>query len=267
MNANAPVPPSTTLARLGAEFLGTFTLVFGVIGVALFAASFKDGVDGLNVGFLGVALALGLAVLGGAYAWGPVSGGHFNPAVSVGLATAGRFPWPMVGAYVVAQVLGGAAASSLLVAIAAGGPAGSLQDAMTGGFASTGWGELSPGGFSLGSAFLVEFLTTAGFVAVILGVTGRRGTPATAPLAIGLTLTLMALIAIPVSNGSFNPARSIATALYGGPTAVSQLWMSLVAPTLGGLCAGLVAAVASRRATHETPTPAPRLGVGTGTPR
>jgi aquaporin Z len=254
-------------ARLGAEALGTFVLVFGVIGAALFDAGFREGSGGLGVGYLGVALALGISVLGAAYAWGPVSGGHFNPAVTLGLAAAGRFPWPMVGGYVVAQVIGGIAASSLLAAIAAGGPDGALAAARAGGFASTGWGELSPGGYGLGSAFLIEVVTTAILVAVVLGVTGRRGTPATAPLAIGLTLTLIALVAIPVSNGSFNPARSIATAVYGGETAVAQLWMSLLAPAVGGVVAGLVAAAVSHRRDPAALVPAPSLGVGSGTPR
>lgn len=264
--APAPRQPSVLL-RLGAEGLGTFLLVFGVVAVALFGAAFENGSNGLGVGFLGVALALGLSVLGGASAWGPVSGGHFNPAVTVGLAAAGRFEWRMVGTYVVAQVIGGAAASSLLVVIAAGAPGAFLADARAGGFASTGWGDLSPGGYDLGSAFLVELLTTALFVGVILGVTGRRGNPATAPLAIGLTLTMVALVAIPVSNGSFNPARSIATAIYGGRLAVEQLWMSLVAPTLGGLCAGLIAAALARHRDPDVDTPAPALGLGPGTPR
>lgn len=255
------------LLRLGAEALGTFLLVFGVIGTALFGAGFKAGAEGLNVGFLGVALALGLTVMGGAYAWGPISGGHFNPAVTLGVATAGRLPWSMVGPYIVAQVIGGVAASSVLVLVAAGAPDGFLGNAQQSGFASTGWGPLSPGGFSLGSAFLVEFVTTALFVGVILGVTGRRGNPVTAPLVIGFSLTLMALIAIPVSNGSFNPARSIATAVYGGADAVAQLWMSLVAPTLGGLCAGAIAFALARRHDHAAAVPSPALGVGSGTPR
>ncbi|MFG6477142.1 aquaporin [Microbacterium sp. P06] len=254
MTTEIPAPPAVAL-RYAAEFVGTFLLVLGVIGAAIFSAAFDSGDGGLNIGILGVSLALGLSVLGGAYAWGPVSGGHFNPAVSLGLAVAGRFDWRLVGGYVVAQVLGGAAASSLIAAVAAGGPDSFLNDALSGGFASTGWGQLSPGGFSLGSAFLVEVTTTAVFVGVILSVTSHRGNPTTAPLAIGLSLTLMALITIPVSNGSFNPARSIATAMYGGQVAVEQLWMSLVAPTLGGVIAGAVAVVISRG--HRTASAAP----------
>jgi len=241
----APEPPRLAL-RLAAEFAGTFLLVLGVIGAAVFGASFHAGEGGLNIGFLGVALALGFSVMGGAYAWGPVSGAHFNPAVTVGLAVAGRFGWRLVGAYIVAQVIGGAAASSLVAAVAAGGSGSFPAAAFAGGFASTGWGALSPGGFSLGSAFLVEVVTTAVFVGVILGVTGPRGNQATAPLAIGISLAVMALVAIPVSNGSFNPARSIATALYGGTVAVDQLWMSLVAPTLGAVAAGVIALLIAR---------------------
>lgn len=241
----APSPPRVVL-RLAAEFVGTFVLVLGVIGAAVFSSVVPAGDGSPGIGFLGVALALGLTVVGGAYAWGSVSGGHFNPAVSVGLAVAGRFDWRLVGGYVVAQTLGGIAASSLIAAIASGGPGTFLSTALAHGFASTGWGELSPGGFSVGSAFLVEATTTAVFVGIILGVTGPRGNHVTAPLAIGLSLTLMALIAIPVSNGSFNPARSIATAIYGGPVALEQLWMSLVAPTSGAVVAGAIALTLSR---------------------
>ncbi len=225
-------------ARFGAEVAGTFVLVFGVIGTAIFAAGFGGGDGGLNVGFLGVALALGLSVLAAAYAFGPVSGGHFNPAVTLGLAVAGRFAWKDVVAYIAAQLVGAIVASTLLVAIAAGGPDGFLAKAQAGGFASTGWGELSPGGFPLLSVLLVEIVATAVLVFVILGVTSSRGAAGFAPIAIGLTLTVLALIAIPVSNGSFNPARSIATAIYGGPTALAQVWLSIVAPIVGAVLAG-----------------------------
>ncbi|MCS5736127.1 aquaporin [Herbiconiux daphne] len=225
-------------SRLLAEAAGTFVLVFGVIGAALFGAGFDKGDGGLNIGFLGVAFALGLSVLVGASAFGPVSGGHFNPAVTLGLAVGRRFAWRDVGGYIVAQIVGGLLASTLLLAIAAGGPDGFLASAQKGGFASTGWGELSPGGFPLLSALLVETITTCVFVWVILAVTGPEGNTATAPITIGLTLTLIALVAIPISNGSFNPARSIATAVYGGPVALEQLWMSVVAPILGAVIAG-----------------------------
>ncbi|WP_223694680.1 aquaporin Z [Leifsonia poae] len=237
--APSPVLVPTLGARLGAEVIGTFVLVFSVVGTALFAAGFAGGEGGFNVGFLGVALALGLSVVVGAYAFGPVSGGHFNPAVTLGLAVAGRFAWKDVVSYIVAQIVGGIIASTLLVAIAAGGPDGFLSKAQKGGFVSTGWGELSPGGFPLVSALLIEIITTAVFVWVILGVTSSRAAAGFAPLAIGLTLTIIALIAIPVSDASFNPARSIATAIYGGPTALGQLWLSIVAPIVGALIAGV----------------------------
>jgi aquaporin Z len=226
-------------ARIAAETAGTFILVFGVVGAALFNAGFDNGAGGLNVGFLGVALALGLSVLVAASSLGPVSGGHFNPAVTLGLALARRFSWRDVLPYVAAQVVGGLVASTFLLLIASGGAHSFASKAVKSGFASTGWGQLSPGGFALPSAFLVETITTCVFVWVVLGVTGSRGNSTVAPIAIGLTLTLVALIAIPVSNGSFNPARSIATAVYGGPTAWAQLWMSIVAPLLGGTIAGL----------------------------
>lgn len=247
MTAKTTPAGASAALRFGAEALGTFLLVFGVIGAATFGADFDSGAGGLNFGFLGVALALGLTVVGGAYALGPISGAHFNPAVTLGLAVAGRFSWRRVSGYIVAQLVGGVLASTLLVAIASGGPAGFLADARKSGFASTGWGPLSPGGFSLGSAFLVEVITTGLFVGVILGVTSTPGAAPFAPLAIGLTLTLMALVAIPVSNGSFNPARSFATAIYGGPVALEQLWMSVVAPVVGAAIAGIVAAFIGRR--------------------
>lgn len=226
-------------ARLAAEAAGTLVLVFGVVGTALFAAGFDGGKGGLGVGFLGVAIALGLTVVVSAYAFGPVSGGHFNPAVTIGLAIAGRFPWKDVLPYILAQIVGGLVATSLLVGIAAGGPDGFLASAQKSGFVSTGWGELSPGGFGLVSALLIEVITTAVFVWVILGVTSTRAADGFAPLAIGLTLALLALIAIPVSDASFNPARSIATAVYGGPTALAQLWMSIVGPIAGAVIAGV----------------------------
>ena len=235
--------------RVAAEAAGTFVLVLGVIGTAVFGAGFDEGKGGLNVGFLGVALALGLSVFVGASVFGPVSGGHFNPAVTIGLAVARRFAWREVPAYVVAQVVGGALASSLLVAIA-----GSLSDV---GAASTGWGGLSPGGHGLPAAFLIETVTTCLLVAVVLGVTTFP--TSNPPLVIGLTLTLVALVAIPVSNGSFNPARSIATAVYGGPEALGQLWMSVVAPVLGAVIAGAVYVVlgARVRKTATVAAPAP----------
>jgi aquaporin Z len=217
--------------RLIAEVFGTFTLVFGVIGTALYASS--------NTGYLGVALAVGLAVLAAAYTVGHISGGHFNPAVTVGVAAAGRMPWRDVLPYVVAQIVGGLVASTLLFAIAANGPDGFLSGAQEGGFASNGFDNLSPEGFGLLAVILVEVILTALFLYIILGVTAPGSTTAGfAPLAIGLTLTLMHLVAIPVSNASFNPARSIATAVYGGVDPLAQVWVFLVFPVLGALIAG-----------------------------
>ncbi len=230
-NADIELEVSPTLTkRLVAEAFGTFLLVGGVIGTALFTSA--------NVGFLGVALAVGLAVMGGAYAVGHISGGHFNPAVTLGAAAAGRFAWKDVAPYIGAQILGGALASSVLFAIAADGPAGFLDDAVAGGFASNGFGEQSPSGFGLAAVIVVEVVLTAVFLTVILGVTDRRAATGFAPLAIGLTLTVIHLVAIPVSNASFNPARSIATAIYGGPDAIGQLWVFIVAPIVGALIAG-----------------------------
>jgi aquaporin Z len=231
------VDASSTVQKLAAESLGTFILVFGVIGTAIFAAGFSAGEGNLNVGFLGVAVALGLSVVVGAYAFGPVSGGHFNPAVTFGLAVAGRFAWKEVLGYLAAQLVGGILASTLLVGVLSAGP---LFDILVFRGASTGYDELSPGGFGLLSVFLVETIATAVFLFVILGVTHARAAAGFAPLAIGLTLTMLALVAIPVSNASFNPARSIATAIYGGSEAMIQLWVSIVAPILGGVIAGAI---------------------------
>lgn len=227
-------------ARLVAEALGTFVLVLGGCGTALLAANFPDAeVNTLGVGFLGVALAFGLTVVVGAFALGPISGGHFNPAVTLGLAAAGRFSWSDVGGYIVAQLVGGVVASSVLALVVSGGPDGFFDAARESGFASNGFGEHSPGGFGLGSAIVVETVLTAVFLFVILGTTARVASPGFAPLAIGLTLTLIHLISIPVTNTSVNPARSLATAIYGGGWALGQLWVFIVFPILGALIAGL----------------------------
>lgn len=238
--AETPAAPSVA-AILIAEFFGTFLLVLGVISTALFAANFgaSDNGTSLGVGFVGVSLAVGLTVVAGAYAFGPISGGHFNPAVTLGLAAAGRFPWKDTGGYIVAQVVGGVVATSFIALILAFGPENSFTDARDGGFASNGWGNLSPGGYGIGGAIVVETLFTALFLIVILGVThSRRGNPAFAGLVIGLTLTLIHLCTIPVDNTSVNPARSIATAVYGGGDALAQLWVFIVFPIIGGLIAG-----------------------------
>ncbi|NYD66649.1 aquaporin [Agromyces atrinae] len=223
--------------KLTAEIIGTFILVFGVIGTALYSAGFAGGDGGFNVGFLGVALALGLSVVIGAYAFGPISGGHFNPAVTIGLAVAGRFAWRDTISYILAQLVGGVLASTLLLVILAASDK-LTATSFTG--ASTGYDVLSPDGFGLVSVFIVEALTTAVFLFVILGVTSVRAAAGFAPLAIGFTLTVLALIAIPVSNASFNPARSIATAIYGGPDAIGQVWLSIVAPIVGAIIAAAI---------------------------
>lgn len=235
-------PPSTA-TKLVAEALGTFLLVFGSIGAALFASDFGTGGNGtsLGVGFVGVSLAFGLTLLAGIYTWGPISGGHFNPAVTLGLAAAGRFPWKGAPAYIIAQVIGGAVATTLLVLIGMFHPQDWLSAAQDSGFASNGYGDHSPGGFGIGAAIIAEILFTAVFLFVILGVTHpQRGTAGFAGIAIGLTLTAIHLATIPIDNTSVNPARSIATAIYGGPDALLQLWVFLVFPIVGALIAGAV---------------------------
>ena len=218
--------------KLAAEFLGTFWLTFGGCGSAVLAAAFPN----LGIGFSGVALAFGLTVLTGAYAFGPISGGHFNPAVSAGLATAGRFSWGEFVPYVVAQVLGAVAAAGLLYVIASGKSGFSLA----GGFASNGFADHSPGGYSLASALLIEVVLTAAFLLVILGSTEARAAAGFAPIAIGLCLTLIHLISIPVDNTSVNPARSTGPALFVGGWALQQLWLFWVAPIVGGIVGGLI---------------------------
>jgi aquaporin Z len=228
INADVDLETAPSLARrLTAELFGTFILVFGVIGTALFASS--------NTGILGVALAVGLAVLAGAYAFGHISGGHFNPAVSIGAAAAGRFAWADVLPYSLAQIVGGALATTMLLVIRAGAPADSIAGF---GAVSNGFGEFSPGGFNLVSVLVAEALLTALFMYVILGVTDRRAPSGFAPIAIGLALTLVHLVLIPISNASVNPARSIATAIFGGPDALVQLWVFIAAPIIGALIAG-----------------------------
>ena len=224
--------------RLYAEFLGTAWLVFGGCGSAVLAAAFPQ----LGIGFAGVAFAFGLTVLTMVYAVGPVSGGHFNPAVTVGLAVAGRFPKGEVLHYVAAQVLGGVAGAAILYVIATG-----KAGADIGGFATNGYDAQSPGKYGLVSALVVEVVMTFGFVTIILGATDKRSHPALAGVAIGLALTLIHLVSIPVTNTSVNPARSTAPALFVGGTALSQLWLFWVAPLVGGVIAGVAYGALGRK--------------------
>ena len=217
--------------KLSAEFFGTFWLVFGGCGSAVFAAAFP----GLGIGFLGVAFAFGLTVLTMAYAVGGISGGHFNPAVSVGLTVAGKFPAASLVPYIVVQVIGAVAAAAVLYLIASG-----KAGFEAGGFASNGYGELSPGGYSLTSAFIAEAVLTAFFVFIILGSTHGRVPTGFAPIAIGLGLTLIHLVSIPVTNTSVNPARSTGVALFAETAALSQLWLFWLAPMLGAVIGGFV---------------------------
>ncbi len=239
MSETSTQAPSTS-ARLTAEAFGTFLLVLGLISTALFAAGFGEGTEAHNkgVGFLGVALAAGLAVVAGAYAFGPISGGHFNPAVTVGVAAAGRMPWRDVPGYVIAQVIGGLVATTLIFLVGLFGPEGWLEAQRTAGFASNGFDAASPGGFGIGAAIVVEVLFTALFLIVILSMTRPARGSAFGGLVIGLTLTLIHLAIIPIDNASVNPARSIATAVYGNTDALAQLWVFLVFPVIGALIAG-----------------------------
>ncbi|CAN5250892.1 aquaporin Z [soil metagenome] len=214
--------------RLGAEALGTFLLVFGGAGTAVFA--------GEAVGALGVALAFGLTVLAGAYAFGPVSGGHFNPAVTLGLVAAKRFDIKDAGGYIAAQIAGGIVAGAAILAIASGKDGFSVEN----GFATNGYGDHSPNGYNLLAVIIVEVVLTAVFLYVILGVSAKRAAVGFSGLAIGLTLTLIHLISIPVSNTSVNPARSIGTALFSGDwEIIGQQWVFIVAPIVGAVIAGV----------------------------
>lgn len=217
--------------RCVAETIGTFWLVFGGCGAAVLAAKFPE----VGIGLVGVAFAFGLTVLTMAYAIGHISGCHLNPAVTVGLMTAGRFPTSEVPAYVIAQVVGGILGAAVLYVIASGAPG---FDAVASGFASNGYGERSPGGYSLVSGLVAEVVLTYFFLTVILGSTHGRAPVGFAGLAIGLCLTLIHLIGIPVTNVSVNPARSTGPALFAGAAALSQLWLFWLAPIMGGGLAG-----------------------------
>ena len=218
--------------KLLAEFLGTFWLVLGGCGSAVLAAKFPE----VGIGLAGVSLAFGLTVLTAAYAFGPISGGHFNPAVSVGLWAGGRFPTKQLGPYIAVQVSGAIVAAAVLYVVARGQPGFDVQQ----GFAANGYGEHSPGGYSIESAVITELVMTFMFVLIILGATHTRAPVGFSGIAIGLALTLIHLISIPVTNTSVNPARSTGPALFVGGWALTQLWLFWLAPLLGGLLAGVL---------------------------
>ncbi|MDD2275221.1 MAG: aquaporin Z [Smithellaceae bacterium] len=220
------------MKKYGAEFFGTFWLVLGGCGSAVLAAAFPN----VGIGLLGVSLAFGLTVLTMAFAIGHISGCHLNPAVSFGLWAGGRFPAKELPPYVVAQVLGGIAAGGVLYLIASGQAGFDLSA----GFASNGYGAHSPGGYSLPAALITEVVMTMMFIFVIMGATDKRAPQGFAPIAIGLCLTLIHLISIPVTNTSVNPARSTGVALYAGGWAISQLWLFWVAPIVGGMLGALI---------------------------
>src|SRR5271170_6345450 len=226
--------------RLGAEFFGTFWLTFAGCGSAVLAAGFPT----LGIGFLGVSFAFGLTVLTMAYAVGHVSGGHFNCAVTVGLWAGGRFKAPDVLPYIIAQVVGAIAAAAVLYAIASGKP-----DWVPGGFASNGYGDLSPGKYGMSSCFVMEVLMTFFFLLIIIGCTSKGAAAGFAGIPIGLGLTLIHLVSIPVTNTSVNPARSTGPALFGGSEYVGQLWLFWLAPIIGAVIAGLLS-----RWLHEPPS-------------
>jgi aquaporin Z len=237
--------------RLGAEFLGTFWLAFGGCGSAVLAAAFP----GFGIGFAGVALAFGLTVLTMAYAVGHVSGAHFNPAVTLGLWAGGRFKTVDIIPYIIAQCIGAVVAAGVLYLIASGKPGFVL-----GGFASNGFGDLSPGKYSMLACLICEVVCTFFFLIVILGATHGRAPAGFAPIAIGLALTLIHLISIPVTNTSVNPARSLAPALFAGRDYLSQLWLFWFAPIVGAVLAGVVS-----RLLQPEDAPAPAMIEGRAT--
>ncbi|WP_225035003.1 aquaporin Z [Winogradskyella sp. SM1960] len=220
------------MKKLFAEFFGTFWLVFGGCGSAIFAAGFPE----LGIGFLGVALAFGLTVLTMAFAVGHISGGHFNPAVSIGLWAGGKFEAKDLLGYIIAQVIGAVAAAGVLYLIVSG----KADFNGVGGFAANGYDDLSPGGFSMMSALVAEVVLTAFFLIVILGSTNVRAPKGFAPIAIGLALTLIHLISIPITNTSVNPARSLSQAIFAEGAYMSQVWLFWVAPIVGAVIGGII---------------------------
>ncbi len=241
----------TLSKRCFAEGIGTFWLVFGGCGSAVLAAAFP----GVGIGLLGVSLAFGLTVLTMAYALGHISGCHLNPAVSAGLVAGGRFKRAELGSYVLAQVLGGLAGAAVLYLIASGKAGFDLA----GGFAANGYAEHSPGGYSLIACLVSEFVLTFMFLFIILGSTDERAPKGLAPIAIGLGLTLIHLIGIPVTNLSVNPARSVGPAVFVGSWALEQLWLFILAPTAGAVCSGIVyrTVFATAASTEEAPSSVP----------
>jgi aquaporin Z len=232
-------------SKIAAEFIGTFWLVFGGCGSAVLAAAFPA----LGIGFAGVALAFGLTVLTGVYAFGPISGGHFNPAVSIGLWAGGRFPAARLPGYIAAQVAGGIIAAAVLYVIASGKAGFSVAD----GFAANGYGAHSPGHYAALSCAICELVMTFMFLLVILGATHHRAPTGFAGIAIGLALTLIHLVSIPVTNTSVNPARSTGPAVFVGGWALGQLWFFWVFPLIGGALAGLAYRLIFEGAPPEPP--------------
>ena len=228
----------TKSKKLAAEFLGTMWLVLGGCGSAVFAANFGGDGNPLGIGFVGVALAFGLTVLTGAYAFGHISGGHFNPAVSIGLMVGRRFPAAELPGYIIAQVLGGIFGAFIIYLIASGQSGFAIDASSAGAFATNGFGEFSPGGYSMMSALIAEIVLTAIFLIIIMGSTHHQAPVGFAPIAIGLGLTLIHLISIPITNTSVNPARSTAVALFVGGESISQLWLFWVAPIIGAVIGG-----------------------------
>jgi aquaporin Z len=235
----------TLMKKAVAEFIGTFWLVLGGCGAAVLAAKFPE----TGIGFLGIALAFGLSMLTMAYAVGHISGGHFNPAVTLGMYTARRVPAADVTPYIIAQVLGAIAGAAVLYVIASGKAGFNAAE----GFAANGYGAHSPGGYSLLACLVSEIVLTFMFLMVILGVTDRRAPHGFAPLAIGLALTVIHLISIPVTNTSVNPARSTGPALFAGGWALSQLWLFWLAPLIGAVLAGLIYPAFSGEAGRVSP--------------
>lgn len=231
------------MRKLLAEFFGTFWLVFGGCGSALFAANFllpNQEYTSLGIGFFGVALAFGLTVLTMAYAVGHISGGHFNPAVSFGLWASGRFPAKELAPYIISQCVGAIAAAACLYLILSGKEGFAIDSTQAGAFASNGFGDFSPGGYPMISVFIAEFLLTMFFLIVILGATDKLANGKFAGIAIGLALTLIHLISIPISNTSVNPARSLSQALFVQGEPLAQVWLFWAAPILGGIVGGLI---------------------------